>query len=47
LEQRTLGSPDLTVPVIGRGTWNTFDVAGSAPWFDDEARALVPRLASG
>jgi aryl-alcohol dehydrogenase-like predicted oxidoreductase len=30
LEERTLGATGLRVPVIGMGTWRTFDVSGAA-----------------
>jgi aryl-alcohol dehydrogenase-like predicted oxidoreductase len=35
VETRRLGSTGLTVPVVGMGTWRTFDVVGAA----DEARS--------
>jgi aryl-alcohol dehydrogenase-like predicted oxidoreductase len=32
MEQRTLGKTTLSVPVIGMGTWRTFDVQGEGPY---------------
>lgn len=37
MEERELGTSGLRVPVVGLGTWRTFDVRGSA----DEARAAA------
>jgi aryl-alcohol dehydrogenase-like predicted oxidoreductase len=31
MESRALGATGLTVPVVGMGTWSTFDVSGSGP----------------
>lgn len=31
MERRRLGATGLTVPVIGMGTWSTFDVSGGGP----------------
>ena len=46
METRTLGSSGLTVPVVGMGTWRTFDVQGSKA--EANARTVVDRaLASG
>ena len=46
MEQRPLGTSGLTVPVIGMGTWRTFDVHGAKA--EQNARAIVDRaLASG
>ena len=39
METRQLGSSGLTVPVVGMGTWNTFDVTGSRK--EAHARAVV------
>jgi aryl-alcohol dehydrogenase-like predicted oxidoreductase len=39
MEQRTLGQTGLRVPVIGMGTWRTFDVRGPAA--EANARAVV------
>ncbi len=39
MEQRTLGRSGLRVPVIGMGTWRTFDVHGDAA--KKNARAIV------
>lgn len=39
METRLLGATGLTVPVIGMGTWRTFDVSGSAA--EAEARAVL------
>jgi aryl-alcohol dehydrogenase-like predicted oxidoreductase len=38
MEQRTLGQNGMPVPVVGMGTWQTFDVRGRA---DEAARAQV------
>ena len=46
LEHRRLGQTGLDVPVIGMGTWRTFDVRGAAA--EANARAVVDvALASG
>lgn len=46
METRILGSSGLTVPVVGMGTWRTFDVQGSKA--EQNARAVVDRaLESG
>lgn len=39
MEQRTLGQTGLQVPVIGMGTWQTFDVRGAAA--EQNAHAVV------
>jgi aryl-alcohol dehydrogenase-like predicted oxidoreductase len=39
LEERTLGSTGLTVPVVGMGTWQTFNVRGAQA--EAYARAVV------
>ncbi len=39
MEHRTLGNAGLQVPVIGMGTWQTFDVKGNAA--SRNARAIV------
>ncbi len=39
MEERTLGRSGLTVPVVGMGTWRTFDVRGAAA--EEQARTIV------
>jgi aryl-alcohol dehydrogenase-like predicted oxidoreductase len=39
MEQRDLGHSGLRVPVVGMGTWRTFDVSGAA--HEANARAIV------
>ena len=39
MEHRTLGNSGLIVPILGMGTWHTFDVQGSAAI--DHARSIV------
>jgi diketogulonate reductase-like aldo/keto reductase len=39
MEKRPLGTSGLTVPVIGMGTWRTFDVSGKQA--EENARAIV------
>jgi aryl-alcohol dehydrogenase-like predicted oxidoreductase len=39
VEQRPLGSTEISVPVVGMGTWRTFDVRGEAA--EGNARAVV------
>src|SRR5258706_28608 len=39
MEHRTLGQAGLEVPVIGMGTWRTFDVRGAVA--EQNARAVV------
>ena len=41
MEHRALGKSGLTVPVIGMGTWSTFDVRGTAA--EANARLVVDR----
>lgn len=46
MEQRVLGATGLTVPVVGMGTWRTFDVRGAAA--EARSRAVVDAaLAAG
>jgi aryl-alcohol dehydrogenase-like predicted oxidoreductase len=46
MEHRTLGAAQLHVPVVGMGTWRTFDVHGASA--DANARAIVDdALAAG
>jgi aryl-alcohol dehydrogenase-like predicted oxidoreductase len=39
MEQRALGRSGLTVPVVGMGTWRTFDVAGAVE--EQRSREIV------
>jgi aryl-alcohol dehydrogenase-like predicted oxidoreductase len=41
MEHRALGASGLTVPVVGMGTWSTFDVRGTAA--EANARRVVDR----
>jgi len=45
METRKLGRSGLAVPVVGMGTWSTFDVRGEAA--DANARAVVDRAYDG
>jgi aryl-alcohol dehydrogenase-like predicted oxidoreductase len=46
MERRRFGSTGIDVPVVGMGTWRTFDVRGRAA--EDNARAIVDHaLAAG
>ena len=45
MEQRPLGRSGLTVPVIGMGTWRTFDMRGATA--EQNARAIVDRALAG
>jgi aryl-alcohol dehydrogenase-like predicted oxidoreductase len=45
METRTLGSTGLVVPVVGMGTWQTFDVRGEAA--EANARAVVDAALRG
>lgn len=42
MEQRALGSSGLVVPVVGMGTWRTFDVRGLAA--EASARACAASM---
>lgn len=41
MERRTLGKSGLEVPVVGMGTWRTFDVRGRGA--EENARSIVDR----
>ncbi|HEV2583807.1 MAG TPA: aldo/keto reductase [Ktedonobacteraceae bacterium] len=45
MERRTLGNAGLSVPVVGMGTWKTFDVSGSTAI--NNARAVVDAALQG
>jgi len=45
MERRKLGRSGLTVPVVGMGTWSTFDVRGDTA--DAHARTVVDRAYDG
>jgi hypothetical protein len=45
MEKRLLGKSGLDVPVVGMGTWQTFDVSG--PEAEENARAIVDRALVG
>lgn len=45
MERRALGSSGLDVPVVGMGTWNTFDVRGRRE--EAQARAVVDTALEG
>ena len=45
MEQRPLGTSGLIVPVIGMGTWRTFDVRGAKA--EQNARTIVDRALAG
>src|SRR6185295_10323870 len=45
MERRPLGRSGLVVPVVGMGTWSTFDVKGAER--EANARAVVDRALDG
>jgi aryl-alcohol dehydrogenase-like predicted oxidoreductase len=45
MEQRALGRSGLTVPVVGMGTWRTFDVSGSGA--EQRCREIVSAALAG
>jgi aryl-alcohol dehydrogenase-like predicted oxidoreductase len=45
MEKRLLGKSGLEVPVVGMGTWQTFDVSG--PKAEEKARSIVDRALEG
>ena len=45
MEKRLLGKSGLEVPVVGMGTWQTFDVSG--PKAEENARVIVDRALEG
>lgn len=46
MEQRALGASGISVPAIGMGTWQTFDVAGARDE-DDRSTIVDAALAAG
>ena len=47
MEERSLGHSELTVPVVGMGTWRTFDVRGTAAEQHAKEKIVDEALAVG